>query len=291
MRDDSDRPKRYRREEEGYEKFIEKEQEERREEHKKREKEIKATAYFDVRELPEPKNNYVCWLDVMGVKQDMLISLHRSANNIFKLHSSVLKAKRRASYEIDLYPVMDGVFVVSPMKNHIRNYLTEVFETLARTVLKQSKPIYHVFAARAAIAYGPVIHGKNIPDGADLEIAREQWYKESILLGNPMIQAVQSESQAPPFGIYVDESARSVSTEYETSFNRIWYRWFYPKGREKFYPTEKGRKFERLAKGIGYKLDQYFKWCENNHYMFDNYQIESIRKHREMADQYFLDRD
>jgi len=267
------------REREYYEDLLEQERREQREEHERLEKEVKSTAYFDPNELPKPENSYVCWLDVMGVRQDMLVSLHRTSNNIFKLHSSVLKAERRASYEISLYPVMDGVFVVSPIKDHIESFLAQVFETLAETVLQQSNKIYHIFAARAAIAYGPVIHGRDIPDEADLEIARVPWYRGSILLGNPMIQAIRAESQAPPFGIYIDESARSISTEDEHSFNRTWYRWF--------YPNQSGRSLGKLAIGIGYKLDKYFEWCENNRHMSDGYRLEDMKKHREMARQYF----
>lgn len=45
--------------------------------------------FFDVKALPEkPGDEYVVWLDVMGVRGWMLRSLPVTANFIFKLHIS-----------------------------------------------------------------------------------------------------------------------------------------------------------------------------------------------------------
>lgn len=67
--------------------------------------------------------------------------------------------------------------------------------------------IRHQFVVRGAIAFGPVIHGEDIDDTACSSLLQET--KQKILLGMPVSQAYRSERLAPPFGIYIHESARA----------------------------------------------------------------------------------
>ena len=41
--------------------------------------------FFDARELPEPRDEYVAWVDVMGIRSQMAYSIAVAANCIFKL--------------------------------------------------------------------------------------------------------------------------------------------------------------------------------------------------------------
>ena len=62
--------------------------------------------FFNAGVLPQPKLEYVAWLDVMGVRAIMSRSLPTSASFVFKLHTAVLHAPHQP---LRLYPVMDGV--------------------------------------------------------------------------------------------------------------------------------------------------------------------------------------
>ena len=70
--------------------------------------------FFDARHLGEPSNEYVAWLDVMGMQSILAYSPESAANFVFKFHDAVLKAK---SDSIHLYPVMDGIYACSAFRD------------------------------------------------------------------------------------------------------------------------------------------------------------------------------
>lgn len=63
---------------------------------------------------------------------------------------------------------------------------------------------------KGALAKGIIQHGSKISAEIAEDIAPRVGYKRHLLFGMPMIQAFISEKQAPPFGIYIHESARTV---------------------------------------------------------------------------------
>ena len=79
--------------------------------------------YFDASKLPIPDNEYVAWIDVMGMRANLSKSLPVSANFVFKLHSAVLDTPHTG---IQLYPVMDGVFAVGDDKDEVIEFLKNV---------------------------------------------------------------------------------------------------------------------------------------------------------------------
>jgi len=48
--------------------------------------------YFNANKLLDPSNEYVCWIDVMGIKSSMERSIKISANFIYKLHIAAIEA-------------------------------------------------------------------------------------------------------------------------------------------------------------------------------------------------------
>ena len=50
-------------------------------------------------------------------------------------------------------------------------------------------------------------------------------YFKSIIAGLPIIQAFQAEHEAPPFGIYIHDSARITSEDYDATFKGRWLHW------------------------------------------------------------------
>jgi hypothetical protein len=67
--------------------------------------------FFNAQVLPNPANEYVAWIDVMGVQSAMSRSLNITANFIFKLHVAALQAPHAG---LSLYPVEEESWRASP---------------------------------------------------------------------------------------------------------------------------------------------------------------------------------
>ena len=224
--------------------------------------------YFDARELPDPINSSVAWIDVMGIRAIMSRSIQITANFVFKLHSAALEVLP-ATNTLTLYPVMDGIFVVSEQKTEILGFLGALLGKIAHTFIG-TKEIQHRFLVKAALAYGPVIHGSGITTEANQSLGGNAAYKNSLLIGMPMIQVYQSESKAPPFGIFIHESARAFSPSGETPIPHVWWAW------------------QNKPATLKSELEIYFKWCED-HPLKIEYSIDRIKVHKEMVKQYLDD--
>lgn len=134
--------------------------------------------------------------------------------------------------------------------------------------------MHHRFLVRGAIAYGPVIQGGSVQSQANWTLDAHDCYRKSVLLGLPMTQAYYSESEAPPFGIAIDDSARAFAPEGEKPFSFIWWDWF----TSVEPPLDTGAMLEGLKK--------YFDW----HHEFTNtsgYRRDRITEHRQLAQEFF----
>lgn len=233
--------------------------------------EIKAP-YFDAKgKVPDPTDEYVAWIDVMGIQSSMMRSLHTSANFIFKLHVAALEQKKT---NMRLYPIMDGVYVATPDKEEMRSFLFEVFSRLAIGFNNETENKYR-FLAKAAVAFGPVIHGHNVNEHASVVLKDNPSYKDSILLGMPVVLANQGERLAPPFGISLHYSALSMATRDEIKWSHNWWSWF-PFGSSP------------IAQALKSNLDSYFEWCENRAGAI-SYDPVRIKHHKAQAKQYLVD--
>lgn len=247
---------------------------------------MKNTIYVNMKEMVPPHNEYVCWLDIMGTQEKMLSSIYTSGNNIFRLHAAVLRGLRKVSKAADVraYPVMDGVYLTAKKTRAIQRLMRFVFQDLADTFV-ESKFI-HQFLVRGAIAYGPIYHGTQVTDkvSQDLDSATLGYYKDSLLLGTPMIQAYEGEKYAPPFGLYVHESARAFCPEDGKTFSYRWWDWWRAAA-----SSHSHNSYYRNRSFIAYfarRLKSYFSECELNSKRL-NYPIEKIQAHRAVAEEYF----
>ena len=153
-----------------------------------------------------PSNEYVCWLDIMGTKSSMSESFEKSANFIIRFRTAVLKAA--VSKRVRVYPVMDGVYIVVKYLDDMREAIDKIMTCLAEVFLSETNN--HRFIIKGALAIGTIQHGSKISSEVSPDMAPRSGYKQHLLFGMPMIQAFNSEKQAPPFGIYIHESARTV---------------------------------------------------------------------------------
>jgi hypothetical protein len=232
--------------------------------------------------LPVSPSQYVGWIVAMGIQSAMGRSIDVAANFVFKLHIAVLEsidvlsAHRRRS--VFLYPVMDGVYFVTDDQQALFKFLRQVFGRLAREFVETTE-MRHRFLVRGALACGPVVHGLQLPEGASATLAAHPEYRSSILLGLPMIQAYLTERLAPPFSMYIHESARAFAPAVLSTIRVTWWRWF---------TTPEDERWPDLAPRLRDELRGYFRWCEERA-MEIGYESESIKKHRGLADQYFAD--
>ena len=224
----------------------------------------------------EMEDCYVCWLDVMGTHNQMLRSLHTSANFIYKLQCAVLLAYDDLSdnSDIGLYPVMDGMYITSARRWPLDSMLKSAMRRLAETFI-QARENKHRFLVRGAIVDGPMYHGRNVQTGASKGLLdRHPQQRNSILLGLPMAQAYRAESSAPPFGIAIDDSARAFSPYPDATYPFIWWNWF----NAAEPPLDCGLMME--------ELESYFTW-QNGHTNMTGYDPARMHHHQTLAKEYF----
>ena len=228
--------------------------------------------YFDASRLPDPKNEYVAWVDIMGMSILMSRSLKTSANFVFKLHVAALEASKQleaSNQNVILYPIMDGFYASSANQDSILRFLRDVFHRVAQEFNDESNQ-EHRFIIKGSVAFGPVVHGQSIPHGASRIMDNNVQYRNNILLGLPMVQANTTEKWAPPFGIFVHESARTFSPD-DKSLPYIWWKW-----------GEDSKTWDKLRK----ELESYYEWCTSGG-GGSGYDPSRIRAHRNLAQQYF----
>jgi hypothetical protein len=183
--------------------------------------------------------------------------------------------------QVKLYPVMDGLYAATPNQQALFDFLRSVFEECGHMFISTpaNQPL-HRFIVRGALAYGPVIHGASVPNAAvqapglaQNVFAANPSYKTAIMLGLPMVQAHEWTRQAPPFGIYVHESARSFAPPGQAPLHHVWWKWGAAPGNPTWV-------------ALPAALTAHYVWCRQNARAIQ-YEVDRITVHEEMASQYF----
>lgn len=205
----------------------------------------------------KPATEYVCWLDIMGTRSTMSESFEKAANFMLRFHSCVIDAVKDEK-RVHHYPVMDGVYIASPQKEALTKSIKCILNNLSDIFIAEEN-LNHRFVVRGAIARGDIAHGCNISNEICDIVASLDRYKNTVMMGLPMIQAYTSEHFAPPFGIYIHESARVPNAL---------------QGR--FYAWCKNDKKAKLRQ----KIDEYFEWCcsFHNYLEMDKMKIEHYKQ-------------
>lgn len=231
--------------------------------------------FFSSTQLPSANQEYVAWVDVMGIGPAMGRSVTGAANFIFKLHAVAAKNYIQG---ITIYPIMDGLYVATADQAAMLNFLKNIFIECAKEFnsIPANQP-HHRFIIRGALAYGPVVHGSSVPDNVFTPnrgvnpFGQLPNYKNAIMLGMPMVQAHTSETNAPPFGLYIHESARTFAPPGQEPIHHVWWKWA-----AKSDPTWKALKTTIIS---------HFKWCQKNSFALE-YKPERITVHLQMSEQY-----
>lgn len=231
-----------------------------------------AEAYFNAKYLGVPTREYVLWLDCMGTQCFMNRSIETAANFIFKFQGIVAKHSSTFS-NIHLYPVMDGVYITSPKADDIMKLARKIMQGWA-TDFANEKEVYHRCLIRGALAYGDVYQGAAIEDRAFYYRPEKTAYnvnKNAVLLGAPVIQANQTERNAPPLGIAFHSSCK-LSSPAKACFDKEWFVW------SKGYSCEKLKKLEN-------SVSEYFAHYKKQT-KYSGYKEDRIKEHEDAFCQY-----
>ncbi len=216
--------------------------------------------------LFKSSKEYVCWIDIMGTKNTMSESFQKAANFILKFHSCVIDAVKNEK-DVSYYPLMDGVFITASNNEVIRRIIDNIFSNVAEIFLSEQKH-GHRFIIKGSLAFGDIAHGIKINEQICPNLASEDDYKRAIMCGLPMIQAFTAEHVAPPFGVYIHESARTPQ-----DLQGKYYNWLPYKGNE-------------LKNKLLKRIISYFNWCGyfNQYLEMDPNKIALYKK---LAQEYF----
>jgi hypothetical protein len=186
---------------------------------------------------------------------------------------------------------MDGIYVTTPSRNTMNQFLRHTFCALAREFTWR-RGTAHMHMVRAGLSYGPTMHGGDIPDEGffgdfdngtrvDRELFEQSKLymdRRQVLLSPAMVLAYNAERLAPPFGVYVDDSAKCfplLSSDAGGSYiSSLWQWWIL---------DEEAREIATALYGqISFYLDK-----AETHSVGMDYPAESIRRHRALATEYF----
>lgn len=232
--------------------------------------------YFDERHMSPPTNGYVCWIDVMGSQDIMLRSLRIASNFLMKLHIAAIRASTQY-HSVELFPIIDGIYVFSTSQSHVLNFLKKVYTALAATFIREENP-FHRFLIRGGLAYGPVIKGEGTLGCAN-ELRDNPNHARRIILGPALTQAYHTEKLAAPFGVALHESARSFAPPQGVVMFTTYWQWW----KLHTQPIDRELVTELLA-----SLTAHYEWC-SKHTVALSYQKDAIDRHKLLALEYFSD--
>lgn len=227
--------------------------------------------YFDASDLT-PEYYYVGRLDMMGARAAMTRSVGVSGNFIGKLHVAMLEAPRAALAA--LVPTVDGAYIVAKERDVVLDHMRAALRSLAKSFVNGENR-YRQFVVRGGLAYGPVVLGASLESASDcLAHPANAAYRDSILIGTPVVQAYEVEEKAPPFGVRVDMSARTFASDGKP-FGSAYWRWW-----------KQDNADAALASKLKEKLRKYFEFMREHAIELD-YPPDAIARHEQLTNEYF----
>lgn len=233
--------------------------------------------YFQHNYLPEPTPHYVVWLDVMGLQGAMRRSLPMSTNFVMKLHIACQRSIKNHDKKLELFPVIDGVYITSPTLGPVRHFLKEVMSCIALTFIFEDDQKFR-FMVRGAIAYGPISKGSALQTTNNV-FNLDPSYAKHIVLGPALSQAYEDEHRAPPFGLYISESARMFAPADTQPLQGVHLNW---------WNAGNDAKDNELLRHLKLSIHEWFDWAAK-HPSSLMYDISSMKEHRTLFDEYFSD--
>jgi len=208
----------------------------------------------------------------MGSESIMLRSLKTASNFVMKLHIAALTACEEI--EVDVFPVIDGMYVCSPSQRSILDFIDSVYSQLADVFVNETEP-YKTFVIRGGLAYGPIVKGSQAFE-CNEKLADCKDYTRRILVGPALTQAFRIEEKSSPFGLVIHESVRTFAPEGTNTLSMTFWKWW----------ISDRANGNNKARQVYEHLNQYFDWCLK-HTVELSYPEDKIKKHRELSKEYF----
>ena len=215
-------------------------------------------------------NGYVAWIDLMGAKATMGRALSAAAGHIARIHVAALTS---ADADIRVYPVIDGCYAITSRRAALESFLTNTMTRLASAFVNESK-CDRKFLVRGGIAAGRILHGDDLASCSPA-LQQQQAYARCLAIGTPIGQAYSAERLAPPYGFWVDITARSFVSTTESPREHPFV--------TTYWPWWKGRP---SADKLGSSLDEYFTYARDNHRALE-YPLDRLEEHCAAAREYF----
>lgn len=222
------------------------------------------------------ENCYVAWLDLMGARNAMGRALSRAANYVGKIHVAAIDAAKK--HELDVYPVIDGCYFIASKKRNLEAALATAMARLAAVFIHEEDPAMR-FLVRGGIAAGRVVHGRNIAICSDT-LRQAAHYSDCLAIGTAISQAYLAEQSAPPFGFWVDITARAFREEKAHPFAVTYWRWW-----EHIEDDANCDKSIR-QRVLGNAIKQHYQWLSRNQ-RSEEYDKDRLAKHMGSAAEYF----
>jgi hypothetical protein len=217
---------------------------------------------------------YVLWIDIMGAGPKISRNVRTASIPLMKLHVAALTAAKLSKGKpIEIFPIIDGLYATSEDSRPLMFFMSHVLRSMAAEFLTLDN--HERSIVRGAVSYGPVIFGRESTEGAD--ILKETTYCNSILLGMPLVQAYAAERLAPPFGVYVHESARAFAPGDGQPMTTVFWRW---------WRTDKGA--QQVVLALPKAIDEYFNWCRKHSAELE-YPVDRADAHHRLAQEYLYD--
>ena len=214
---------------------------------------------------------YVFWLDLMGANNVMRLSLPRAARSVMKIHAAALSAKKQYP-KLQVNPVMDGVYGFVSDRALLEASLAKILGELAH-VFVQERVASSRFMVRAGVAFGPLVSATSLAAGAPI-LQQNIPYLGGTAIGMGISHAYEAEGHAPPFGVFIHESARSFAPRTKDSYpyRVTFWRWF--------------DKDDALTWALRRTVLLHFDWLEKNP-VAAQYRAEAMLRHKALAVEYF----
>lgn len=222
---------------------------------------------------------YVAWVDIMGAGSAMRRSLQESSSAIGRFHTAIINAyhaivdESEANNEVNVHSLTDGAYIVTRSPQRMREVLSQMMLQLVRTFLSSSAK--NKFVVRSAVAHGNVVSSATMKrriltgngHGEDADLVR------NVTLGSPFEKAYHGETMAPPFGVFVDQSAIGADN---FSSDCIW-RWW----------SVENVLHKEFCGGLNACIANYFENVKNGYYKYFVL-AEKIAEYQAKAASYYI---
>lgn len=241
---------------------------------------------------------FVAWIDLLGTSSTMGRSLHETTNAIGKLHMSVLESRLELASQVHVYPLIDGVYLVCEQQKPLLDIIKRLMRRLALNFMQETSNL-KLFMPRGCISYGPVVEGRRVLRHINGILAGHADYTRFLLFGPPVARANAGERSAAPFGIWIDEPARTSPPPAERMQMTQWHWWThrvrYPDNTKRAYGHGRTGRFDTdehldndrfLAAELCQRMLSFYAWCKKHH-AWIGYPEKSLAEHEALVRQYF----